>query len=251
MIAAASRGRRDLLIATDTDAAGMKAAVTDYWRLAAAGLTAHRLVLDPGIKDPAEQYQTNPDRLRAALDLGDVGPTLASLTISHTLASQEHRRHDHNLQLTLALAREAGRIIAASPARVWDAEIDTAVAYLHAEAGDDWARDTISDAVLAHAMNWEPHDLATVLDADHPEETQRNHAAASIDRLRHLLQERQTQDRSPAADAYAPTLQDRLNAMRARLAQSPRPPRPTPAPRAPAPPTPPPPDLERGRGPHC
>ena len=75
-----------MLVATDNDAAGRKAAEADYWKLTARGADPRELLI-PGANDPAELYQHDPQTLaRQLLILIDGAITVALVMGDHSAA---------------------------------------------------------------------------------------------------------------------------------------------------------------------
>lgn len=125
----ARHGRR-VWEATDTDAAGMKAAADDFERYVAAGITAKQWVLlppdkDTVVKDPAEllQHPRGRDLLQQPLQWGEVAPTLAGTLLRQLVEEHGPRLAHDGAVVRVGLAREAAHLIAQLPPAEWETHI--------------------------------------------------------------------------------------------------------------------------------
>ena len=103
-----------VIVATDADTAGRKAAAADFWRLAAAGDTPRHALLPDGL-DPAELLQTHgPETLRTALSsAGRLADTLIAQRLefyAERLDTVEGRHH---------ATRAVVQVLAALPPDQW------------------------------------------------------------------------------------------------------------------------------------
>jgi len=112
-------GRPGVVVATDADEAGQKAAVRAYWQLTARGGNPTHLVMPDG-HDPASLLQSaGPAALRQALT---DPPTLARTLINARVGQFADRMH-HAEGLVLAV-RSAAQAIGALPPEHWLEHID-------------------------------------------------------------------------------------------------------------------------------
>lgn len=142
--------------ATDSDTAGMKAAVKDFERYTAAGITAREFPLIPPtddprpVKDPAELFQRpgGAARLQAPLALGESAPTLAGRLITRLVDARTDQLADHDANATVAVARQAATLIAALPHDQWPEHIHHATACItdaeHRSDQTEWIRELVT-----------------------------------------------------------------------------------------------------------
>ena len=147
---AATRSERNrqaggVIVATDTDRAGIEAAHRAYWQLVQRGDSPRRLAIT-GSKDPAEMlHDHGPRVLRDALD---ASPSLAGALVTAVVDGHTHRFD--TVEGRLAAIRHAGEILAALPPDQWaphttrlmqrtGGHIDTVIGELF-DAHDQWLR---------------------------------------------------------------------------------------------------------------
>jgi DNA primase catalytic core len=112
-------GKPGVIVATDTDQAGHKAAVRAFWQLTARGGNPRHLVIPDG-HDPASMLQTaGPDALREALT---DPPTLARTLIDSRVAQYAERMHQ--VEGPVLAVRSAAEAIGALPPEYWLEHID-------------------------------------------------------------------------------------------------------------------------------
>ena len=109
-----SRRARGVIVATDTDRAGIEAAHRAYWQLVQRGDSPRRLAIT-GSKDPAELlHDQGPQALRDALD---VSPSLAGALV--TVVVEGHAHRFDTVEGRLDATRRAVEILAALPPDQW------------------------------------------------------------------------------------------------------------------------------------
>ncbi|WP_240619664.1 MobF family relaxase [Blastococcus sp. TF02-8] len=130
-----------ILVATDNDLAGQRAAERIYWQLTSRGDAPRRLALPEGL-DPADLvHRDGAIGLRTAIDSSR---SLADILLAARIGSASHERSDSDIHAAL---REAGAIIAAlSPGR-WLTHIDRVTEVLGVPPG------TVHKAVLGADSN--------------------------------------------------------------------------------------------------
>ncbi len=107
-----------ILVATDNDPAGQRAAERIYWQLTARGDAPRRLALPDGL-DPADLFHRDgANGLRAAINSSR---SLADILLDARISSALRERSDSDIRTTL---REASAIIGALPPSRWLAHID-------------------------------------------------------------------------------------------------------------------------------
>jgi conjugative relaxase-like TrwC/TraI family protein len=108
---------RLVLVGTDNDSAGWKAAERDHGLLTAVGADPRRLPLQG--KDPGEMFTTNPDTLTLYLDNPDLMAGLGAAIVcrqAQTMADNlDPARPEADLHQIHALVRQAADLIAATP----------------------------------------------------------------------------------------------------------------------------------------
>ncbi len=139
-----------VIVATDNDAAGRKAATRAYWLLVARGANPGHLVLPDGL-DPAELLATaGPQALHATIAMARrPDSTLARALVTDRVAGYADRLN--TAEGTVLAARAAARVIGALPPEHWlehishlDTLIDAAAGITHLEvidAGLAWSAD--------------------------------------------------------------------------------------------------------------
>ncbi len=138
--------RPEIIVATDNDQAGRKAATRAYWQLTARGANPAHLTLPDG-QDPAQLLQEGgPDALRNALASP---PTLARTLID--AAVERYADQLHHVQGPLLAARAAADVIGALPPQHWlehisylDSLVDLTPGTTHMavlDAGQAWTED--------------------------------------------------------------------------------------------------------------
>jgi len=142
-----------VVVATDADNAGRKAATAAYWKLAARGANPGHLTLPDGL-DPAELLTiAGPQALRAAIAAAQASDsTLARTLVSDRVASYADQLH--TAEGTVHAIRAAAKVIGALPPEHWAAHIahlDTLV-----DAAPGLTGMEVLDAGLARAGD--PHD---------------------------------------------------------------------------------------------
>jgi len=147
-----------VVVATDADAAGRKAANRAYWQLVARGGNPGHLALPDGL-DPAELLTTaGPRALREAITAARTGDsTLARRLVTDRVASYTDRLH--TAEGTVHAIRSAAKVIAALPPGHWPAHIahlDTLV-----DAAPGITGMEVLDAALAWAANNKPDPVGT------------------------------------------------------------------------------------------
>ncbi len=147
-----------VVVATDADTAGRKAANRAYWQLVARGGNPGHLALPDGL-DPAELLTTaGPGGLREALTAARASDsTLARHLVNDRVASYADRLH--TAEGTVHAIRSAAKIIAALPPGQWPAHIahlDTLV-----DAAPGITGMEVLDAALARAANNKPDLVGT------------------------------------------------------------------------------------------
>ena len=106
--------QRGIIVATDTDQAGVEAAHHAYWQLVLRGQSPRRLTLT-GSKDPAEMlHDHGPRTLRDALDST---PSLAGALVNAVIDGHADRLD--TVEGRVAAARRSAEILAALPPDQW------------------------------------------------------------------------------------------------------------------------------------
>jgi len=128
------RPRPGVVVATDADAAGRKAATAAYWKLVARGANPGHLTLPDGL-DPAELLSTaGPQALRAAIAAAQAGEaTLARTVVTDRVAGYADQLH--TAEGTVHAIRAAAKIIGALPPEHWAAHIAHLDTLVDAAAG--------------------------------------------------------------------------------------------------------------------
>jgi len=154
-----------VVVATDADAPGRKAAERAYWQLVARGANPGRLALADGL-DPAELLTgAGPQALRDALSAARQGDsTLARTLITDRVARYANRLH--TAEGTVHAIRAAAKVIGALPPEHWlehithlDTLVDAAPGITHMEvidAGLAWTADNTHDPYTAPRMHRPP-----------------------------------------------------------------------------------------------
>jgi len=111
-----------VVVATDADNAGRKAATAAYWKLVARGANPGHLTLPDGL-DPAELLTTaGPQALRAAITAARAGDsTLARTLVTDRVAGYADQLH--TAEGTVHAIRAAAKVIGALPPEHWAAHI--------------------------------------------------------------------------------------------------------------------------------
>jgi conjugative relaxase-like TrwC/TraI family protein len=137
---------RGIIVATDTDHAGLQAAHHAYWQLVLRGETPRRLA-PTGTKDPAEMlHDHGPRALRDALD---ASPSLAGALLNAVIDGHAHRLD--TVEGRVAAARRSAKILAALPPDQWAPHL----ARLAQRVGVDV--DTVTSEVLDAHDKWLSH----------------------------------------------------------------------------------------------
>lgn len=201
-------------VTTDTDKAGIKAAQSDFWRLAEAGADSRAPFLvdyqnpTAAVKDAAELYRRDGGAsLARSLDVDQdvatpVQPLLAGTLIDRMIGT-DSRVADREAPVLVGLARNAANLIAASRPESWPELTQHAASLL---GDDDWAQELVAAEVAQESAKWrvpEPDRLAEA----------RQRAAAARDRIKAMAA------RNPSAVRRS-DLHDRLNEARAKAAAS-------------------------------
>ena len=139
-----------VVVATDADAAGRKAAGDAYWQLVARGGNPGHLALPDGL-DPAELLTTaGPRALREAITAARTSDsTLARHLVTDQVASYADRLH--TAEGTVHAIRSAAKVIAALPIEQWPAHIAHLDTLVDAAPGITGLE--VLDAALAWAAN--------------------------------------------------------------------------------------------------
>jgi len=142
-----------VVVATDADAAGRKAANRAYWQLVARGGSPGHLALPDGL-DPAELLTTaGPRALREALTAARTSEsTLARHLVTGRVANYADRLH--TAEGTVHAIRSAAKVIAALPPGHWPAHIAHLGDLVDAAPGITGME--VLDAALARAANNKP-----------------------------------------------------------------------------------------------
>jgi len=137
-----------VVVATDADNAGRKAAIAAYWKLVARGANPGHLTLPDGL-DPAELLTTaGPQALRAAITAARAGDsTLARTVVTDRVAGYADRLH--TAEGTVHAIRAAAKVIGALPPKHWAAHIAHLDTLIDAAAGLTGLE--VLDAALAWA----------------------------------------------------------------------------------------------------
>ena len=178
-----------VLVATDNDPAGRKAAEADYWKLTARGADPREL-LTPGANDPAELYQHDPQTLATMLTLGEQAPSLAQSLIDTRITAWGADLDKQWVHARLGAARHCGRVIAALPPEQWDDQ----VTYTANRIGDDQPAAMVYTEVIAAAINY---DFTT----DHHPPAELNAAAVRLNDLAARLEAATAANRQARAEA--------------------------------------------------
>jgi DNA primase len=143
-------GRAQIIVATDNDPAGRRAAEQAFWKLAARGAEPRHLMIT-GSNDPAELLQTcGPAALRAAL--AQSGSLAGSLIAEHLT---QHVDRIDTVEGNLAAARATASIIGALPPTSWTGHIDRVDAELNLMPG------ALALHVVEAGETWTEHGLAS------------------------------------------------------------------------------------------
>lgn len=149
LVDAAGEDRR-VLVAPDSDKAGLDAAVRDYWQLIDRGVDP-RVLPFPGT-DPADLWENEPELLTAIAASAEQAPPLASTVIDHRLARHAEQLDQGWVTARVNAARAVAPVIASSPLTQWPQHVSDVTARL----GDDAAEDLVWSEVLAAAIPWNP-----------------------------------------------------------------------------------------------
>ena len=166
-------GKPGVIVATDADPAGQRAAARAYWQLTARGGSPRQLVLPDGT-DPAELLQTaGPQALQLALTNP---PTLARSLIKARVADWADRLHTAE-GLVLAV-RSAADVIGALPPAQWlehisylESLLDTLPGQVHLEvldAGHAWTLDPGGTTRRQLARSTQAPTVREATDPEHP-----------------------------------------------------------------------------------
>jgi len=160
--------RPGVVVATDADAAGRKAANRAYWQLAARGGNPGHLALPDGL-DPAALLTTaGPGALREALTAARTGDsTLARHLVTDRVASYADRLH--TAEGTVHAIRSAAKVIAALPPGHWPAHIAHLDTLVDAAPGITGLE--VLDAALAWAAYNKPDPVGTPAPSTSPTST--------------------------------------------------------------------------------
>jgi len=142
-----------VIVGTDADNAGRRAATAAYWKLVARGANPGHLTLPDGL-DPAELLTTaGPQALRAAIAAARAGDsTLARTVVTDRVAGYADRLH--TAEGTVHAIRAAAKVIGALPPEHWATHIAHLDTLVDAAAGLTGLE--VLDAALAWAGG--PHD---------------------------------------------------------------------------------------------
>lgn len=196
---------RPLLVATDPDLAGRRAAEQDYWTLTSRAVITRTLDLPDGV-DPAELWRTNPQALRDALtSRTDATPSLAErVALAHV---DDHARGlaAGHVEALVHAARRAAGVIAAQPPTEWDPLVEATAAAINTHSrGDPLPRtELVYDEVLRTAIQWSPT-------ARH-DEMEPEHVLSAQARLRDIADRLRQQRPSPARDAALAAVHDDID----------------------------------------
>jgi len=137
-----------VIVGTDADNAGRKAAIAAYWKLVARGANPGHLTLPDGL-DPAELLTTaGPQALRAATAAARASDsTLARTVVTDRVAGYADRLH--TAEGTVHAIRAAAKVISALPPQHWAAHIAHLDTLIDAAAGLTGLE--VLDAALARA----------------------------------------------------------------------------------------------------
>ncbi len=147
-----------VVVGTDADAAGRKAADRAYWQLVARGGYPGHLALPDGL-DPADLLTTaGPQALREALTAARTSDsTLARHLVTDRVANYVDRLH--TAEGTVHAIRSAAKVIAALPPGHWPAHIAHLDTLVDAAAGITGLE--VLDAALAWAAHSKPDPVGT------------------------------------------------------------------------------------------
>lgn len=164
LLAAAAPERR-VLVATDQDAAGRKAAEKDYWKLTGVGADPRQLILvgpnGTNVKDPAELYQAdNGATLASIVQAHDLAPHLADQLVAARIhADLDHLQMQGNVGAYYLAERDIARIIAPLPPEQWAERVDVAASLLDLDgASKEWRAESIATELYETASQWNPDD---------------------------------------------------------------------------------------------
>jgi len=181
-----------VVVGTDADAAGRKAAHHVYWQLVARGGNPGHLALPDGL-DPAGLLTTvGPGTLREAITAARTSDsTLARHLVTDRVASYTDRLH--TAEGTVHAIRSAAKVIAALPLEQWPAHIAHLDTLVQAAPGITGLE--VLDAALAWATNNKPEPFGTPTPTISPTSTGRTRTST------HSPQ--QSADEAPAPTAVS------------------------------------------------
>lgn len=216
--------------ATDNDAAGRAATARDQDRYNDVGILARQLILlsptpdQPYPKDPAELF-TQPggaEQLRAAVALGEGAPTTAARLLSDTVNDAAPELSRHNANTIVAVARQAGQIIAPLPPSMWEEHIQLTADLItdHQPGSNDadvaHARELVANETESAGQAWQPPTVKDPFDngrgrhtttrPTEPEQRDINHdalsrARAMLEQLQHRPAHKEQSQAPPAPPA--------------------------------------------------
>ena len=175
----------EVWVTTDTDKAGIKAAQSDFWRLAEAGADTRAPFLvdyqNPtvAVKDAAELYRRDGGAsLARCLDVDQgVGtpdqPLLAGTLIDRMIGT-DSRVADREAPVLVGMARNAANLIAASRPESWP-ELTQHTASLLGD--DEWAQELVAAEVARESVKWRTPEPDRLVEA-------RKRAAVARDRIK-------------------------------------------------------------------
>ena len=181
-----------LLVATDADTAGIRAAEKDFWTLTSLGVAAEVLQLSPGT-DPAAGWQADPDLLRQALT-GRHEPLAHALVTGRVAELDDGLRAGH-VESRVFAARHAAGVIATQPATDWDRLVTAAATAIDVAEPALRSRtvELVYGEVITRAIAWSPND------GDHDRSTP-SQATAAQTALNNIAQQLRQQRHSPEAE---------------------------------------------------
>jgi hypothetical protein len=171
-----------VLVATDDDDAGWKAARRAYDLITGLGGDPRRLQLAG--KDPAEHFRRDPASLALKLAHPDLNLGLGSQLVFRR-ATQAAGRLAENIMLRHLAAQEAGQLLAALPLPRWDEEIRLAADAIAYASGDEDARDALATTVWRNAIETSLGVADATDGPEDPDAASRRDLAERIEELRH------------------------------------------------------------------
>ena len=185
-----SRTDQLVVVATDDDPAGRKAAERAFWLLQQAGADTRTLPLvapDGGKEDPAASYARDSGRqLDTYLQHPDILQSLAWTLLDD--ATTQIKEADHVVARVHGL-RRCATILASTPPERWDDDI---TAIIERIGGDQWDTETLAEHTIREAINWHSPEEGTAAPISETEQ-----ARARLQALSRKLEDRDYGQPSP------------------------------------------------------